>query len=107
MMFDSDEEYMDSLKREDHYHFSIPFTYIKKRLGNDEYEDGTATMEVDIDWDESQHGYVASYHCPSIDQIDPNEGNGDEECIWENEIYFEVSDRLSDMGIPAEACAFC
>lgn len=104
-MYNSDEEYMDSLKKDDHYHFSIPFTYIKKRLGNDEYEDGTAVMEVDIDWDAAQHGYTASHYVPDMDQIDPNEGNGDEEQIWNDIIYFKVTERLSSMGIPAEACA--
>ncbi len=105
-MFDNDEEYMDSLKQDDHYHFSIPFTYIKKNLGNDEYEDGTAIMEVDIDWDEYEHGYTATYDVPDMDEIDPEEGNGDEQSFWEDVVYFEVKDRLMSMGIPPEAFAF-
>lgn len=105
-MFFGFESDLDSLKKEDHYHFSVPFTYIKKRLGDDEYVDGTTTMEVDIDWNESQHGYVASYHVPDMNLIDPNDGNPDEEGIWEDDVCYKVTDRLSSMGIPAEACAF-
>ena len=30
--YDTEEEYLDSLKKEDHYHFTVPFTYIKKNL---------------------------------------------------------------------------
>ena len=84
-MFNSDEEFMDSLKKDDHYHFSVPFSYIKRRLGNDEYVDGTAIMEVDIDWNAAEHGYTASHYVPDMHLIDPNEGNGDEQSFWEEE----------------------
>ena len=105
-MFESDEEYMDSLKQDDSYHFSIPFSYIQKKLGDDEYEDGTAIMEVDIEWDESQHGYTASHYVPDIYLIDPDEGNGDEQSFWEEPVYFQVKEKLESMGIPPEAFAF-
>ena len=58
--YDTEEEYLDSLKKEDHYHFTVPFTYNKKKLGDDQYEDGTAIMEVDVDWDSFQHGYASN-----------------------------------------------
>jgi len=102
-MFHDEEEYMRSLKKEDHYHFSIPFTYIKKKYGNDQYDDGTAIMEVDVDWDESNLGYSITHHVPDMHLIDPAEGNGTEENFWEYPVYFEVKDELESMGIPAEA----
>ena len=34
-MFKNEDENLKSLKKKDRYHFSIPFEYIKKNLGND------------------------------------------------------------------------
>ena len=33
---DNEEEYLDSLKKEDHYHFTIPVQYVKKWLNDNE-----------------------------------------------------------------------
>jgi hypothetical protein len=104
MWFDDDEEkYLDSKKKANHYHFSIPFTYIKKRLGNNQYEDGTAVMEVDVNWDQSQHGYVITYHCPDSYLIDPAEGNGTIDDFWHETVYFDVMDKLESLDIYATA----
>ena len=83
------------------YHFSIPFTYIEKNLGNNNYVDGQATMEVDAIWDECDEGYRLYYHCPQENIIDPNEGNGSIEETFEEIIYFEVMDELESLGIDA------
>ena len=99
----NDSEYLRSLKKRDHYHFSIPFTYIMKNYGNDKYKDGTAIMEVDADWDESDLGYRITHHVPDMHLIDQAEGNGTEDDFWEDIVSFEVMDKLESIGIPAEA----
>ena len=104
--YENEEEYMDSLKKEDHYHFSIPFTYIKKKLGNNQYIDGTAIMEVDVNWDASQHGYVFTHHCPDMYLIDPAEGNGTEDDFWTETVYFKVLVKLESLDIYSHAICF-
>ena len=105
MSFENEAEYMKSLKGNDNYHFSIPFTYIKKRLGNDEYEDGMATMEVDFTWDESQLGYTVSYFCPDESDIDPAEGNGSIDDFWEYDVLYKAKEELSSY-VSIETFAF-
>lgn len=101
--YDSEEEYLDSLKKEDHYHFSIPFTFIKKKLGDDQYEDGTAIMEVDVDWDGYQHGYVFTYYCPDMYLIDPAEGNGTVDDFWDYDVRDALLEKLESLDIYSQA----
>ena len=102
--YDTEEEYLRSLKQDDSYHFSIEFEYIEKNYGNDEYDVGTATMEVDAEWDDSQAGYVVSYYCPDFGNIDASEGNpSSEKQLFEEMIELDVYDRLEDCGVPAQA----
>ena len=88
--FDSEEEYLDSLKQDDNYHFSIPFEYIKKNHGNGEYDLATAYMEVDVIWDETEHGYIKSYYCPQENEIDPEQGNADISDFYEKVIKIRI-----------------
>ena len=37
--------YLETLKLDDSYHFSYPFEYIVERIGDDDYETDTTTME--------------------------------------------------------------
>ncbi len=99
----NEEDYLDSLKQEDSYHFSIDFEYIEKNYGNDEYDIAIATMEVDVVWDSKDHGYKISYYCPDEELIDPNEGNGTVDDFYQHIIKFEVLDELESLGIPTEA----
>ena len=92
--YDTEEEYLDSLKKEDHYHFTVPFTYIKKKLGDDQYEDGTAII---------QHGYVITHHCPDMHLIDPAEGNGTADDYWNEVVIEDVWERLESLDIGAQA----
>ncbi|WP_026496697.1 hypothetical protein [Butyrivibrio sp. WCD3002] len=101
--YDDPDDELREQKRDDSYHFSIPFTYIKRKLGNDQYEDGTAYMEIDLVWDEAQLGYVVSYYVPNMDEIRPEEGNGDEQEIYENIVYFDLMDELESLDIYATA----
>lgn len=84
-----DEAYSCS-KKEDSYHYSIPFEYIEKNNGDDEPDMATAHMEVDVVWDDYQNGYVITYSCPEEDDIDSDEGNGPIEEFWDSvleEVY--------------------
>ena len=101
--FDTEEDYLDSLKQDDHYHFSIPFEYIEKNYGDGEYDIETAYMEVDVDWSSYDHGYKISYHCPDMSSIDPDEGNGDEDEFYDYWVEDKVLSELDSMGIGSEA----
>ena len=102
MYHDEDEE-LRTLKKDDSYHFTIPFEYIVKNHGDDTYDVATTDMEVDVEWDESEIGYSISYHVPEMYLIDPAEGNGDEEEFYHAWVEQEVLSRLESMGITAEA----
>lgn len=102
-MVRDDREYMRSLKKDDSYHFSIPFEYITKHLGGDDVETAIANMEVDATWDDGALGYVITHYVPDMALIDPAEGNGDEEEFYRGIVYFEVMDKLASLGIGSEA----
>ena len=104
--FEHEEDYLDSLKQDDHYHFSVPFEYIAKNYGNDEYDIAEAVMEVDVDWDDSEHGYRISFNCPDMYKIDPAEGNGSEEEFYDSAVEPVVLGELDSMGITSEARVF-
>lgn len=101
--FNKEEEYFDSLKKDDHYHFSIPFEYIEKNNGNDNYDIAKALMEVDINWDYSEHGYRISFECPDMYKINPAEGNGDIQSFYDSAVEPIVLGRLESMGITYSA----
>ena len=102
-VYECEEDYLDSLKRNDSYYFPIDFEYIEKRHGDGDYDMATATMDVEVEWNDFEHGYVISYSCPDEYLIDPNEGNGNLSEFYDVAVYFEVMDRLADEGIGAEA----
>ena len=54
-------EDLSYLKKEDSYHFSIPLEYIKKNYGNDNYDIAIAYMDVDVQWDDNEQGYMMYY----------------------------------------------
>lgn len=89
---------MSSLKKEDHYHLSIDFTFI-----DDDGLDATATMEVDANWNDSIEGYEIPYDCPDMVRINPANGNGDEDEIFRNIIVLDVYNALERCGISTEA----
>ncbi|KAB3527099.1 hypothetical protein [Alkaliphilus serpentinus] len=102
-MFENDDEYMKSLKKGDSYHFTYSFEYIAKNYGNDNYDIDTANMEVKVNWDESQMGYVISYSVPEMYKIDPSQGNGSETEFYESDVYWRLMSDLGSIGIGAEA----
>ena len=101
--FETEEDYLDSLKQDDSYRFSIPFEYIEKNYGNDNYDIAETIMDIDVEWDSYEHGYKVSYSCPDADRISTAEGNEDLEGIYTDLIEGEVFEKLDSMGITAEA----
>lgn len=51
--YETEEDYLKTLKKDDSYHFSIPFEYIEKNYGEGNYDIGTAYMEIDVQWDDT------------------------------------------------------
>lgn len=102
-MYGDEDEYLETLKREDSYHFSVPFEYIKKNRGGDDDEIGTAYMDVDVQWSDSDHGYRISHYCSSMCDIDPDEGNGSEDDFYDDQVEDIVKDKLSSEGVSTEA----
>lgn len=103
IMFKNEDKYLKSLKKKDRYHFSIPFEYIKKNLGNDNYDIAVTKMEVDVKWSDSELGYIISYHVPKMHLIKRSEGNGTEADFYNYDVEPIVLDKLRALGITAEA----
>lgn len=101
--YENEEAYLDSLKQNDHYHFSVPFEYIEMKRGDGDYDIAKALMEVNVDWNESEYGYSISYHCSEAYRIDPSQGNGDIGEFYDCQIETAVLDELEGMGIGCAA----
>ncbi len=101
--YECEEDYLRTLKKDDRYHFSIPFEYIKKKYGDGNYDIDTAIMEVDVQWDDVCCGYSISHSCPDMYKINSNEGNGNEDEFFENGVRDVVLDLLDEMGIGCTA----
>lgn len=101
--YEREEDYLRTLKKEEHYHFSILFEYIKKNYGDGNYDIGTAQMEIDVNWDDMCCGYRITHSCPDMYKIDPNEGNGDENEFYDNCVEQIVLEKLEELGIGSTA----
>ncbi len=97
--YESEEAFLDALKLDDHYHFSIPFEFIEARHGDGDYDISEAMMEVDVDWSSSEHGYSVSYSCPDMYRIDPSQGNSDVHEVYESQVEERVLEELDGLGI--------
>lgn len=95
----TEDDSLDRYKKEDKYHFTMPFRYIKKNYGNDVYDDGIANMEIDVRWDADEHGYRITHHVPEMNSIDPAEGNGSEDEFYENDVEPRVLEKLLELDI--------
>lgn len=93
---------MASMKKDDSYTFSYQFEYIAKNHGNDQYDIGTATMDISVDWSDVQDGYVISYNVPDEHKIDPAEGNSDVEGFYEYDVEVRLLSDLASLGIGPE-----
>ena len=102
-MYRNEDEELRALKKDDSYHFTIPFEYIKKHYEGDDCDMETTVMEVDVTWDDSELGYAMTYHTPEMYLIDPAEGNGSEDDFFHDIVQPEVLSRLRSLGIEAEA----
>ena len=104
--FEREEDYLRSLKKEDSYTFSYPFEYIAKNHGDDNYDIDTATMDVRVEWNDSQAGYEMSYDVPDMHKIDPAQGNSDAEGFYDSDVYWRLIADLDALGIGSELIAF-
>lgn len=86
-------------KKDDSYSFSYTFEYIAKNHGNDNYDIGTATMNVNLSWSENEEGYNVVYDVPGMHKIDPAQGNGDARNFYEDDVYPRLMSDLAGLGI--------
>lgn len=98
-----DLENLLSLKKDDSYHFDIPFSFILKNLGNGFYKDGEATMNVDVKWNNEGLGYTITHNIENVDQIRVSEGNGTEDDFYHASVEPIVMNLLAKLGIGPEA----
>jgi len=89
-------------KQDDSYSFSYEFEYIEKNHGNDNYDIGTATMNVGLSWNSSDDGYDVTFDVPEMYKIDPAQGNGDAHSFYEYDVYPRLMDDLAGLGIGPE-----
>lgn len=97
---ENEEDYLDSLKQADSYHFTIPFEYINGHREDGSCDIGITDMEIDVIWNDSENGYQINHYVPNMYLIDPAEGNGDEESFYENYVRDLVIENLRTLGIP-------
>lgn len=100
--FANEQDYLQSLKKDDSYAFTYSFEYIAKNYGNDKYDIDTADMVVQVEWSDAQAGYVISYDVPDMHKIDPGQGNDNAAGFFENDVYFRVTADLGSLGIGPE-----
>ena len=101
-MYESEDAYLDTMKRDDSYHFSVAFEYIETNHGNDVYDIASTTMEVDVTWSDWNHGYDVSYSCPDENDIDPSQGNGNLDEFFDSAVRDKVEELIAEEGIPPE-----
>ena len=100
--FADEADYLRSLKKDDTYTFSYQFEYIAINHGNDNYDIDTATMNVRVQWNDSEAGYEISYDVPDLHKIDASQGNSDAEGFYEHDVYWRVIADLESLGIGSE-----
>lgn len=103
--FSNEEDYLRSLKQDDRCSFEYSFEYIAKNHGDDNYDIDTATMEVRVEWNDSNVGYEISYDVPAMHKIDPTQGNSDAEGFYEHDVYWRLIADLDSLGIGSELLA--
>lgn len=56
-------------------------------------------MEIDVNWSDSQLGYVISYNVPEMYKIDPSQSNGSEKDFYELDVYWRLMSDLDAIDI--------
>ncbi len=103
--YENEEEYLETLKHDGSYSFKYQVEYIVERLNDNDCKTDTTTMDVEVYWDYEEHGYKVNYNLVNSDNV-PEEYNGDEDSIFEDDVYYRVVDDLESLGISSEAFAF-
>ena len=101
--YDSEDDYLRSLKQDDSYSFQYTYEYVANRYGDgeDDVELESATVDVTLSWDDSSApGYTVSYHVYAPTSI-PNAYTGDESVIF-NDIRHLLEYDLAGIGIGSE-----
>ena len=88
------------------YIFSYTFEDIEKNYGNDNYDIGTATMNVNLSRNEAEDGYDVTFDVPEEYKIDPAQGNGDAHSFYEYDVYPRLMSDLGGLGIGPEDLVF-
>lgn len=89
-------------KQDSRYSFSYTFEYIEVNHGNDTYDIGAATMNVDLTWSDAEDGYDVTFDVPEMYKIDPTQGNGDARSFYEDDVYPRLMSDLGGLGIGPE-----
>lgn len=103
--FPNEQDYLNSLKKDDSYTFTYPFEYIAKNHGNDNYDIDTVDMVVNVEWSDGEAGYMISYKVPDMHKVDPSQGNSDAAGFYEHDVYWRVISDLENLGIGPELIA--
>lgn len=94
--FEDEDDYLRSLKLDDSYSFSYLYEYIADGSDDEDVQMETATLHVELSWDDSSApGYVVSYTVESPTPL-PNEWTGDADQLF--------SDRWGEIQADAAAC---
>ncbi len=62
-------------------------------------------MEVEVYWDYDEHRYKVNYNMIDSYKV-PVDYNGDEEVVFEDDVYFRLIDDMDSLGISSETYAF-
>lgn len=103
-VFDDEDEYLRSLKRDDSYTFEFDFEYVANRFGagDDDVELEVAHVTITFAWDDSPApGYVVSIAIDSPTPI-PNDWTDDPEELFRSLWFGDAADYLGTVGIGSE-----
>ena len=100
--FESEDDYLRSLKQGESYEFSYPYEYVANRFGDgdNDVDLKIATLVVTFSWDDSPSpGYVHTCVVEAPTPI-PNEWTGDAEQVFQDLFFAHIEDDLMNSDIP-------
>lgn len=100
-VFDEEDDYLRSLKRDDTYDFDFDFEYVSNRFGDgdDDVELEIARVTISFAWDDSPApGYVVSIAIDSPTPI-PNDWTDEPQGLFRDLWYGDAAAYLESVGI--------